>query len=148
MLLRRTLAAPPLWVLAGALTANLAEVPIPRSFLHVVLVIGQTLMLLVPLAMGLLVSARGMRRPTTYLFIAIVWMTLTVGNPLSTSTLTMATRVRRARERRRLRRFPELQPLQPVVSRRIAADEQVAMPVVTVRRHLHRVQRKQAGRAD
>ncbi len=35
VLLRRTLAAPPLWVLAAALTANLAEAPIPRNFLHV-----------------------------------------------------------------------------------------------------------------
>jgi predicted permease len=71
VLLRRTLAAPPLWVLAAALTANLAEAPIPRSFLQVVLVIGQTLMLLVPLAMGLLVSARGMRRPEVIVAVAL-----------------------------------------------------------------------------
>lgn len=71
VLLRRTLAAPPLWVLAAALTANLAEAPIPRSFLHIVLVIGQTLMLLVPLAMGLLVSARGLRRPEVIYAVAL-----------------------------------------------------------------------------
>ena len=33
------------------------------DFLHGVLLVGQVLILLVPLAMGLLVSARGMRRP-------------------------------------------------------------------------------------
>jgi predicted permease len=71
VLLRRTLGAPPLWVLAAALTSNLVGAPIPRSFLHVVLVIGQTLMLLVPLAMGLLVSARGMRRPEVITAVAL-----------------------------------------------------------------------------
>ena len=58
-------------MLAAALTANLAEAPIPRNFLHVVLVIGQTLMLLVPLAMGLLVSAHGLRRPEVIVAVAL-----------------------------------------------------------------------------
>jgi len=63
VLLKRTLGAPPLWVLIAALLLNLTGVPLPRDTLHVVLLIGQTLMLLVPLAMGLLISARGLRRP-------------------------------------------------------------------------------------
>jgi predicted permease len=63
VLLRRTLLAPPLWVLCVALGLNLVDAPIPRDFLHKVLVVGQVLMLLVPLSMGLLVSARGLRRP-------------------------------------------------------------------------------------
>jgi predicted permease len=63
VLLRRTLAAPPLWVLFVALLLNLGGAPVPKAWLHVVLVIGQTLILLVPLAMGLLVSARALQRP-------------------------------------------------------------------------------------
>jgi predicted permease len=71
VLLRRTLGAPPLWVLVAALVLNFTAAPIPRHFLHVVLVIGQTLMLLVPLSMGLLVSARGMRRPEVIIAVAL-----------------------------------------------------------------------------
>jgi len=63
VLLGRTLAAPPLWVLIISLALNLGGAPISKDLLHIVLLIGQTLILLVPLAMGLLVSARGMRRP-------------------------------------------------------------------------------------
>ena len=63
VLLRRTLLAPPLWVLFIALGLNLANAPLPRDGLHTVLLVGQVLMLLVPLAMGLLVSVRGLRRP-------------------------------------------------------------------------------------
>jgi len=63
VLLWRALAAPPLWFLFLALGLNVADAPIPRSFLHQVLVLGQMLVLLVPLSMGLLVSAAGMRRP-------------------------------------------------------------------------------------
>jgi predicted permease len=63
VLLKRTLGAPPLWVLIIALTLNVAGAPISKEFLHKVLLVGQMLILLVPLAMGLLVSARGMRRP-------------------------------------------------------------------------------------
>jgi malonate transporter len=62
VLLRRALAAPPLWVLFLALGLNLASAPISRAFLHQALVLGQLLVLLVPLSMGLLVSAAGMRR--------------------------------------------------------------------------------------
>lgn len=62
VLLRRSLAAPPLWVLFFALTLNAADAPISRDLLHEILVVGQLLVLLVPLAMGLLVSAAGMRR--------------------------------------------------------------------------------------
>jgi len=71
VLLRRTLAAPALWVLFIALTLNLAGAPIPRDWLHVILVIGQWLILLVPLAMGLLVSARGLRRPEVITAVAL-----------------------------------------------------------------------------
>jgi malate permease and related proteins len=63
VLLRRSLAAPPLWAMFIALALNLGGVPLPRDFLHYVLVTGQWLVLLVPFAMGLLVSAAGMRRP-------------------------------------------------------------------------------------
>jgi predicted permease len=62
VLLRRALMAPPLWVLFIALGLNLADAPISRSLLHHTLVAGQMLVLFVPLAMGLLVSAAGMRR--------------------------------------------------------------------------------------
>jgi predicted permease len=63
VLLRRTLAAPALWVLFVALLLNIGGAPVPKRWLHVVLIIGQTLILLVPLAMGLLVSARALKRP-------------------------------------------------------------------------------------
>ena len=62
VLLRRALAAPPLWILFLALGLNVADAPIPGALLHKILVVGQLLVLLVPLAMGLLVSAAGMRR--------------------------------------------------------------------------------------
>ncbi len=63
VLLRRALAAPPLWVLFLALALNVGGVALPREPVHYILVTGQTLVLLVPLAMGLLVSAAGVRRP-------------------------------------------------------------------------------------
>ncbi|MEJ0088083.1 MAG: hypothetical protein WDO72_20640 [Pseudomonadota bacterium] len=63
VLLRRTLLAPPLWVLFIALGLNVGGAPVPHDFLHAALLLGQMLILLVPLAMGLLVSARGIRRP-------------------------------------------------------------------------------------
>jgi malonate transporter len=63
VLLKRTLLAPSLWVLIIALSLNLGGAPVPRDFLHIVLTVGQVLILLVPLAMGLLVSAHGLRRP-------------------------------------------------------------------------------------
>jgi predicted permease len=63
VLLRRSLAAPPLWVLAFALALNFGGAAPPRNLLQHILVTGQLLVLLVPFAMGLLVSAAGMRRP-------------------------------------------------------------------------------------
>ena len=63
VLLKRTLGAPPLLAMILALALNLFAVPIAKDLLHGVLFTGQLLILLVPLAMGLLVSARGMRRP-------------------------------------------------------------------------------------
>jgi len=71
VLLKRTLLAPPLWVLCIALGLNLGGAPIPHDFLHRVLLLGQVLILLVPLAMGLLVSARGMRRPEAIAAVAL-----------------------------------------------------------------------------
>ena len=62
VLLRRALAAPPLWVLFLALGLNLGGATISRELLHQVLVFGQLLVLLVPLSMGLLVSVAGIRR--------------------------------------------------------------------------------------
>ena len=63
VLLRRALMSPPLWVLFVALALNVGGAPLPRTLVHYSLVTGQVLVLLVPLAMGLLVSAAGMRRP-------------------------------------------------------------------------------------
>jgi predicted permease len=71
VLLKRTLATPALWVLFLSLGLNLGGAPIPRDFLHVVLVVGQCLILLVPLSMGLLVSARGIRRPEVISAVAL-----------------------------------------------------------------------------
>jgi predicted permease len=66
VLLRRALAAPPLWILFIALALNVGGAPISAGFLHTALLIGQSLILLVPLAMGLLVSAHGLRRPEVW----------------------------------------------------------------------------------
>ena len=71
VLLKRTLMAPALWVLFVALGLNLSGAPIPRDWLHAILVLGQWLVLLVPLAMGLLVSARGLRRPEVITSVAL-----------------------------------------------------------------------------
>jgi len=71
VLLKRTLAAPPLWVLFMSLALNVGGAPISRDFLHSVLQVGQALVLLVPLAMGLLVSARGLRRPEVLSAVAL-----------------------------------------------------------------------------
>lgn len=71
VLLLRSLASPPLWVLALALVVNLVDAPIPRDVLAGTLRVGQACVLLVPLAMGLLVSARGMRRPEVWTTVAI-----------------------------------------------------------------------------
>jgi len=66
VLLKRTLSAPPLWVLFIALGLNVGGVPIPKEWLHAILLVGQAMILLVPLAMGLLVSAQGLRRPEVW----------------------------------------------------------------------------------
>jgi predicted permease len=71
VLLKRTLAAPALWVLFVALGLNLGGAPISRDFLHTVLLVGQASILLVPLAMGLLVSAQGLRRPEVWTAVAL-----------------------------------------------------------------------------
>ncbi len=71
VLLKRTLSAPPLWVLFVALSLNVAGAPIPKNWLHGILVTGQVLILLVPVAMGLLVSARGLRRPEVWTAVAL-----------------------------------------------------------------------------
>ncbi len=63
--------APPLWVLVAALLLNLSGAPISKPFLHGTLVTGQLLMLMVPLSMGLLVSASGMRRPEVITAVAL-----------------------------------------------------------------------------
>ena len=75
VLLRRTLAAPSLWVLIISLLLNMGGAPVPRECLHLILVVGQTLILLVPLAMGLLVSARALKRPEvlTAVVLRSVW---------------------------------------------------------------------------
>jgi len=66
VLLKRTLSAPPLWVLFVSLGLNVGGAPIPRDWLHGILLVGQATILLVPLAMGLLVSAQGLRRPEVW----------------------------------------------------------------------------------
>ena len=71
VLLRRALAAPPLWILFLALALNVGDVPLSRDLIHYCLVTGQVLVLLVPLAMGLLVSAAGMRRPEVIVSVAL-----------------------------------------------------------------------------
>ncbi|HKU90027.1 MAG TPA: hypothetical protein VJP84_09540 [Steroidobacteraceae bacterium] len=71
VLLKRTLGAPPLLAMILALALNVLSVPVPRELLSGALFIGQFLILLVPLAMGLLVSARGMRRPEVITAVAL-----------------------------------------------------------------------------
>jgi predicted permease len=71
VLLRRVLFTPALWVLGLALALNAGGVPVPKDWLRGILFVGQILVLLVPLAMGLLVSARGMRRPEVWTAVAL-----------------------------------------------------------------------------
>jgi predicted permease len=71
VLLRRSLAAPPLWALAIALALNLSGAPLSRDLMHQILGLGQSLVLLVPFAMGLLVSTAGMRRPEVGLSVVL-----------------------------------------------------------------------------
>ena len=62
VLLRRALAAPPLWILFLALALNVGDVPLSRDLIHYCLVTGQAAGAAGAAAMGLLVSAAGMRR--------------------------------------------------------------------------------------
>jgi predicted permease len=71
VLLGRTLASPPLWVLALALSLNIGGAPIPKDALDIVLRAGQVCVLLVPLSMGLLVTARGLRRREVWSAVAL-----------------------------------------------------------------------------
>jgi predicted permease len=71
VLLKKSLNSPPLWVLFAALLLNVTHAPISSDFLHKVLLVGQALVLLVPLAMGLLVSATGLRRPEVLTAVAL-----------------------------------------------------------------------------
>ena len=66
VLLKRALLAPPLWVLFIALGLNVGEAPISHDVLHTILLIGQFMVLGVPLAMGFLVNAQGLRRPEVW----------------------------------------------------------------------------------
>jgi predicted permease len=66
VLLKRALRAPPLWVLFIALALNVGGAPISHVVLHTILLIGQFMILGVPLAMGFLVSAQGLRRPEVW----------------------------------------------------------------------------------
>lgn len=71
VLMMRTLKAPPLWVMLIALIVNFADVPIAQKLLAGTLRVGQACVLLVPLAMGLLVSARGLRRQEVWYAVVI-----------------------------------------------------------------------------
>jgi predicted permease len=71
VLLRRVLGAPALWVLLVVFGLKLAEAPLPKSLLSMSLSIGQAFVLLVPLAMGLLVSGGAMRRPEVMTAVAL-----------------------------------------------------------------------------
>jgi hypothetical protein len=71
VLLRRVLGAPALWVLLVVFGLKIAEVRLPDEALQVSLSIGQSFVLLVPLAMGLLVSAVAMRKPAVMTAVAL-----------------------------------------------------------------------------
>lgn len=71
VLLKRALMAPPLWVLFIALALNVGGAPISHDLLHTILLVGQFLILGVPLAMGFLVSAQGLRRPEVWTAVAL-----------------------------------------------------------------------------
>jgi predicted permease len=71
VLLRRVLGAPALWVLLVVFGLKLAEVALPAALTGTSLSIGQASVLLVPLAMGLLVSGGAMRRPEVMTAVAL-----------------------------------------------------------------------------
>jgi predicted permease len=62
LLMRRVFTAPALWMLFVALALNLARAPVVPRYYSSLLSVGQVLVLLVPLAMGLLATANGLRR--------------------------------------------------------------------------------------
>jgi predicted permease len=71
VLLKRVLGSPALWVLVSIFGLKIAQVRLPEDPLRVSLSIGQAFVLLVPLAMGLLVSGRAMRRPEVMTAVAL-----------------------------------------------------------------------------
>ena len=71
VLLKRVLAAPALWVLLIVFGLKLGEVPLPKALLSVSLSVGQAFVLLVPFAMGLLVSGGALRRPEVMTAVAL-----------------------------------------------------------------------------
>jgi hypothetical protein len=71
VLLRRVLGAPALWVLLIVFGLKIAEVRLPDKALQVSLSVGQAFVLLVPLAMGLLVSGGAMQKPAVMTAVAL-----------------------------------------------------------------------------
>ena len=65
LLLRRSLAAPPLWILVHRPGTQCGGRTLSSDLLSKILVVGQCLVLLVPLAMGLLVSGGDRRRKSS-----------------------------------------------------------------------------------
>jgi len=71
VLLKRVLGAPALWVLLGVFVLKMMDLALPKTLVDVSLAIGQASVLLVPLAMGLLVSGGAMRRPEVMTAVAL-----------------------------------------------------------------------------
>lgn len=71
MLVRRMLTAPALWMLFIVLALDAFEVRIDARVVHGSLAAGQAFVLLVPLAMGLLATASGLRRPEVMTAVAL-----------------------------------------------------------------------------
>ena len=71
VLLKRVLGAPALWVLLVVFGLKIADVRLPEASLRVSLSTGQAFVLLVPLAMGLIVSGGAMRRPEVMTAVAL-----------------------------------------------------------------------------
>jgi predicted permease len=71
VLLKRVLGAPALWVLLAVFGLKFADVALPANLVDASLSIGQASVLLVPLAMGLLVSGGAMRRPEVMTAVAL-----------------------------------------------------------------------------
>ena len=71
VLLERVLGAPALWVLVVVFGLKIADIRLPEDPLRISLSIGQACVLLVPLAMGLIVSGGAMRRPEVMTAVAL-----------------------------------------------------------------------------